>query len=219
MSYNICIFDLDGTLTDPKECIVACYQHALNHFGITETEENIIKHIGPPLRETLSNAYNLSADDCEVGVKKFCEYFDAHGLAKNAIYNHTKNLLQTLKSAGKTLAVATNKNTHDAKLILDFHNISEFFEAISGDERDGSLSKNGKGKIIEIAINGLEITDKSKIVMIGDRKNDILGAKDVGIDSIGVLWGYGSREELEAAGATHIAKDTNETLEIISTGR
>ena len=215
MAYDICIFDLDGTLLDPKEGIVKSYKYALEHFDIDENSENLTKFIGPPLRQVFTEHYKFSEQDCEKAVERFRKYFADKGILENTVYDGIFGLLEKVKLEGKTLLVATNKVTEYAKIILEHFGLLKYFDVVSGDDFDGTLSVNGKGKIIENAMEFAEVKDKSKIAMIGDRKNDILGAKDVGIDSIGILWGYGSREELKTAGATYIAKDVDEAFDII----
>ena len=215
MSYDVCIFDLDGTLTDPKEGITKSYQYALKSFGINEEQENLTRHIGPPLREVFADYYGFSTDKAEEAVAKYRERFADKGIHENKLYDGVPELLAELKLQGKILAVATNKVAEYAKIILNHFDLLRYFDVISGDDFDGTLSRNGKCEIIKIAMNSLEITDKTRVIMIGDRKNDVLGAKDVGIDSAGVLWGYGSRDELITAGATHLAKGMQEMLEII----
>ena len=200
---EIILFDLDGTLTDPKEGITKSYQYALSAFGIEENPDDMVRFIGPPLRETISRHYGFSPADTEKAVAKFREYFSETGLLQNAVYPGVPELLQALYDSGRTLAVATNKAAVYTRRILEHFGLARYFAFVSGDEMDGSLTKNGKREIIRIA---LEAVGSTNAVMIGDRKHDIIGAIEAGIDSVGVLYGYGSREELADAGATVIAE-------------
>ena len=204
---EIILFDLDGTLTDPKEGITKSYQYALSAFGIQESLDNMTTYIGPPLRETFAERYGFSPSDVEKAVAKFREYFAETGLLQNAVYPGVPELLQTLHGAGKTLVVATNKVADYARRILEHFGLAGYIAFVSGDDMAGSLTKAGKREIIRIALETIGVADKSKAVMVGDRKHDIIGAKETGIDSIGILYGYGSAEELAEAGATYIAKD------------
>ena len=215
MSYSICLFDLDGTLTDPKLGITKSFQYALSSFGIYEELDSLTKFIGPPLRESFRDFYRFSDSDTEKAVTKFREYFAEAGLFENAVYPDTIKTLQKLKKHGKTLVVATSKVKAYANRILEHFNIDGYFTFVSGDEMDGSLTKNGKRDIIRIPLDILDPKRETSAVMIGDRKHDIIGARENEIDSIGNTWGYGSRNELEAAGATWIIDSTDELCRII----
>jgi phosphoglycolate phosphatase len=214
--YDLCIFDLDGTLTDPKLGITKSFQFALSSFGIHEELDGLTKFIGPPLRESFREHYGFSDSDTEKAVIKFREYFAETGLFENAIYPDIHELLQKLKNRGKTLAVATSKAAFYADRILENFDLTRYFSFVSGDEMDGSLTKNGKQDVIRIALGTLDPARRMGSVMIGDREHDIFGAREVGIDSIGNTWGYGSRDELEAAGSTWIVDSTDELYRLIA---
>ncbi|MCL2085284.1 MAG: HAD hydrolase-like protein [Oscillospiraceae bacterium] len=216
MPYELCVFDLDGTLTDPKEGITKSYQHALSAFGIHEEADELTKFIGPPLRETFGSYYGFSAQDTERAVAKYREYFFETGIFQNVVYPKIPEALQELKNKNVTLAVATNKVTLLASRILEHFKLGGFFSFVSGDEMDGRLTKNGKRDIIRIALDALDPKRERAAVMIGDRGIDITGANEAGIDGIGVLWGYGSRGELEEAGAKQTAASPGELLRMIS---
>ena len=216
MPYKLCIFDLDGTLTDPKLGITRSFQYALASFGINEELDNLTRFIGPPLRDSFRVSYNFTESDTEKAVAKFREYYTETGLFENSVYPDIPGLLQKLKDSGRTLAVATNKVAIYSKLILEHFDIAGYFSFVSGDEMDGSLTKNGKTDIIRIALGALDPERKMPAVMIGDRELDIFGAREAGIDSIGNTWGYGSRSELETAGATWIVDSADELLRLIT---
>ena len=215
MLYDFCLFDLDGTLTDPKVGITKSYQHALSAFGIHEELENLLQFIGPPLRSNFRDYYGLSEADTEKAVAKFREYFIEKGLLENMVYPGIPEILQELKGKGVTLAVATSKVTAFANKVLNHFSLDGYFGFVSGDDMDGSLTINGKGDIIRTALDALDPGRSNKPVMIGDRHHDITGANDVGIDSIGITWGYGSRGELEDAGATWIVESLDELCKLI----
>lgn len=218
MNKTLCLFDLDGTLTDPKLGITKSYQYALSSFGIHEELENLVKFIGPPLRDVFKDTYGFSDADTEKVVAKFREYFSTTGLFENDAYDGTYELLQVLKDNGVVMAVATSKVTKYTLQILEHFKLDGYFSFVSGDEMDGSLTKSGKREIIRIARDKLDPDHMLKAVMIGDRKHDIIGAYENGIDSIGVLWGYGSRSELEEAGATMIVETPAELGRLILEG-
>ena len=216
MSYDLCIFDLDGTLTDPKLGITKAYQHALASFGIHEEPDDLDRFIGPPLREIFREAYHFSGSDTEKAVTKFREYFAATGLLENSVYPGIPELLQNLIDSGRKLAIATSKVKLYTIEILKHFELDRYFTFISADEMDGSLTRNGKRDIIKLVLDTLNPELALTAVMIGDRKHDILGARELGVYSIGVTWGYGSRRELEDAGAAYIADAPDELQRLLT---
>jgi len=215
MAYELCIFDLDGTLTDPKVGITKSFQHALSVFEIQENANSLEKLIGPPLRDSFKNYYGFSETDTEKAVIKFREYFTETGLFENTVYPGIEKTLQELISHEKILAVATSKVTVYANKILEHFNLNKYFSFVFGDEMDGRRTKNGKRDIIKSVIKTLDPESKMTSVMIGDRKHDIIGAKENEIDSIGVTWGYGSRDELELEKTTWIVDSTVALCDLI----
>lgn len=208
-NYEIILFDLDGCLTDPKVGITSSVQYALNRFGIIENNlDNLEKFIGPPLLDSFSEFYSFSDEEARKAINYYREYFSAQGIFENKVYDGIFDLLSSLKIAEKTLLLATSKPTVYAEKILDHFKLDYFFTAIVGSNLDGSMSN--KDQIIKYALSLLSNVDKSKVVMIGDRKHDIIGAKKNQIDSIGVQYGYGSIEELKKANPEYIVKDISE---------
>ena len=216
MSYDLCLFDVDGTLTDPQLGLTRSYQYALEKFGIHEELDNLMKFIGPPLRENFRNFYGFSDADTEKAVVIFREYFTQTGLYENKLYPEIPETLQKLEDRGIILAVATNKVKIYTDKILEYFGIGRYFSLVSGDEPDGSLTVNGKRDIIRNVLDTLDPERKMSTVMIGDREHDIIGARENGIDSIGIMWGYGSRAELEKAGATIIIETAAELCNIVT---
>jgi len=210
MPYDICIFDLDGTLTDPGLGITKGYRLALSAFGIDEQLDSLKKLIGPPLRDNFRKTYGLSDADTEKAVAIFRAYLNETGLYENILYEGIPELLRDLTESGIKLALATNKSVNFAHMTVEYFKIGQYFGYLSGDAPDGSLTKNGKQKIIRAALDALDPEGRKQAVMIGDREDDIFGAKANNIDSIGITWGYGSRAELEAAGATRILDSPGE---------
>ena len=205
------LFDLDGTLTDPKEGITKSVRHALEHFGIHVKElEQLTPFIGPPLTDSFESFYGFTHEQALEGVRVYREYFSVQGWRENREYAGIREMLEALKRAGLSLFVATSKPEVYAKRILDYFSMTEYFDFVGGADLEGKRVR--KADVIRYLLEKEKITDVSQAVMIGDRKHDILGAKEVGMDSIGVLYGYGSREELTEAGAGYIA-ETVEALE------
>lgn len=210
--YDVILFDLDGTLTDPGLGITNSVAYALKKYGITaESREELYKFIGPPLHKSFEMFYGFSEKEAMRAVEYYREYYKEKGIYENSVYDGIENLLEKLKEAGKKVIVATSKPEVFAKEIIRHFSLDEYFFYVAGSNLDGS--RTVKAEVIEYALAEGGVTDKSSVVMIGDREHDIIGAKKAGVDSIGVLFGYGSREELEAAGATHIA-DTVESIQL-----
>lgn len=203
-SYGYLFFDLDGTLTDPGEGITKSVAYALEKFGIHVADRSeLYCFIGPTLYDSFRKYYGFSDGDANRAVGYYREYFRVDGIFDNRVYDGIPELLAKLRSAGKKLVLATSKPEEFARRIMDRFELARYFEHIAGATMDGRIGK--KSEVIEYAAKGAGITDKSSVLMIGDRENDVLGAKTAGVDSMGVLFGYGTRQELEAAGPTYIA--------------
>jgi phosphoglycolate phosphatase len=201
--YNPILFDLDGTLTDPKLGITRSVAYALRHFGIEVADcDSLVNFIGPPLRDSFRQFYGFSDEQAETAVAKYREYFSETGIFENTPYDGMPELLQKLKGAGRTLAIATSKPWVYAEKIAERFGFAEYFDFIAGAELDGARSE--KSELISYALERLGVSDKRGAVMIGDREFDMRGAAQLGIDGIGILWGYGTRDELLAAGATRV---------------
>ena len=206
-------FDLDGTLTDPALGITNSFKHALKCFGLEiPTYEKLCSFIGPPLVDTFRTQFGFSEEKAALGVVKYREYFAEKGLLENAVYPGIPDLLSTLKDAGKKLVVATSKPEEYSVKIIEHFGLAQYFENVCGSLMDETRSK--KDEVIEYALERNQIDDRGKILMIGDRKHDILGAKKTGLKSCGVLFGYGSMQELQSAGADYIAGNITKLKDI-----
>jgi phosphoglycolate phosphatase len=214
MNKKYILFDLDGTLTDPEEGITKSLQHALSFIDIKVEDRSILKrHIGPPLADGLREFFGLDDGQIEEVIGYFREYFVDKGIFMNYKYEGIEELLDSLVKAGKTLIVATSKPEVLAERILKHFNLDQYFTDICGSNLDETRSK--KGEVIAYALEENGIKEKEQVVMIGDRLHDILGAKENDIASIGVLYGFGSREEHVKAGADRIAADLKELEDIL----
>ena len=209
--YDVILFDLDGTITDPGIGITNSVAHALKKYGITvEDRAELYKFIGPPLHESFEKFYGL---DGLQAVEDYREYYRDRGIYENLVYGGVEEMLKKLNAAGKKVILATSKPEIFAREVLRYFNLTDYFYYAAGANLDGSLTD--KAEVIAYALKEGGVTDKSTVVMIGDREHDIIGAKKNGVDSIGVLYGYGSREELEAAGADCIAATVEELTETL----
>ena len=213
-SYDIILFDLDGTLTDPGVGITNSVAYALEKYHIqVEDRKQLYRFIGPPLHESFENDYGFSEEEAKTAVEYYREYFKEKGMFENVVYECIPELLRDLKDRGKTLVVATSKPEIFAKQILEHFGLKEYFTYIAGANMDGTRTK--KDEVIRYALKSCGISRVAGVVMVGDREHDIMGANKVGLDSIGVLFGYGSRQELTDAGATYISESVDMLSEIL----
>lgn len=210
------LFDLDGTLTDPMIGITKSVQYALRSYGIqVERLEDLCPFIGPPLRDSFMKYYGFDSDQATEAIWKYREYFSMTGLYENKEYAGIKEMLAALRDEGKKLYVATSKPELFAKKILEHFQMAEYFTFIGGASMDETRVK--KGDVIGYVLEENQITDLSQVVMVGDREHDVIGAKEAGIESVGVLYGYGSREELEEAGANEIVSTVEALRNLLCT--
>ena len=199
------LFDLEGTLTDPGIGITNSVMYSLRKFDINvEDRTSLYKFIGPPLRESFEKFYGFSGEKSKLAVQYYREYFKKQGLYENEVYGGIADLLIQLKERGKSLIVATSKPESFAVEILQHFNLYDYFDFVAGATMDETRIK--KADIIKYALQSCNIFEKSSAIMIGDREHDIIGAKENGLDSIGVLFGYGGYDELIEAGATFVAR-------------
>lgn len=213
-NYETVLFDLDGTLTDPGIGITNSVMYALKKYGIEVSDRaELYCFIGPPLLDSFQRYYGFSEKQAIEAVAYYREYFSDGGLFENTVYDGIEKLLQNLKKAGKKLVVATSKPEVFAVRILEHFGLAEYFDYIAGAELNGP--RNRKGDVIAYALTSCGIADASNVIMVGDREHDVNGAKENGIDCIGVLFGYGNRRELEEAGAAYIAETVEEIERII----
>lgn len=212
--YTTILLDLDGTVTDPMVGITKSVEYALNHFGIqVENIRDLCPFIGPPLLDSFKEFYHFTDAQAEEAVVKYRERFSQTGIYENKLYEGMKEFLAVANQQGRRIMLATLKPTLFAKRILDYFNLSEYFTFVAGSGLDGSFPT--KADVIRYVLQENKLTDLSTVVMVGDRKHDIIGAKEAGINSIGVLYGYGNREELTQAGADRIVATIPELKQIL----
>lgn len=212
--FNYILFDLDGTLTDPKEGITKSVAYALKSFGIEVEDLNTLcKFIGPPLKESFMKYYGMNSEDGDKAVETYREYFKPYGVYENEVYEGIPELLAGLKLSGKKVVLATSKPTVFARTILEHFDLTQYFDVVVGSELDGT--RVAKAEVIEYALQLAGVTDKAQVVMIGDREHDVIGAKKNGVASIGVTYGYGSREEHEACEADVIVESVGELAKVL----
>ncbi len=190
---TILLFDLDGTLTDPKEGILNSILYALNKKGIHEVNpEELVCFIGPPLHLSFQKRYHLSEPEAFEMVGLFREYFAEKGIYENSIYPGVFELLRELKNRRKTLALATSKPTHFAKQVIDYFKIAGFFDFIAGANIDGS--RTDKKEVVAFALELTGNKPKNEYLMIGDREHDVRGAHFHSVEACWVNYGYGDEK-------------------------
>lgn len=212
--YTHLLMDLDGTVTDPMEGITRAVEYALSSFGIEINDRRqLYPFIGPPLKASFREFYGFNEEEAGRAILKYREYFSARGIFENKLYEGMKEFLESQRAAGKQLILATSKPEHYACRILDYFQLTPYFTFIGGSSLDDQRFE--KAEVIRHILATLPITDLSSAIMVGDRKFDIEGAHLNGLPAIGVLYGYGSREELEQAGADYLAADLTELSRLV----
>ena len=213
--YQYILFDLDGTLTDPREGITKSVQYALAKMGIEEPDLSALEHfIGPPLYDEFRRCYNFDDAQAKQAVAAYRERFSVHGWKENILFDGVPAMLQTLRDAGKTLAVASSKPTVFVEKILELFEIAPYFDAVSGATLDGSIST--KAQVVEQALAMLSVEDRKDVVLVGDRMHDVEGARLCAIDCVGVTFGFGGLRELQQAGAKHVVQDFSELIRLLT---
>ena len=211
MKYNNIFFDLDGTLTDSGEGIRNSVSYALDKFGIKDVDKAVLnKFIGPPLIDAFIEHFGFTHENAELALKYYREYFAPKGIYENSVYEGIPELLGDLRLAGAKLYLATSKPEHFAKQILDHFDLAKYFAYVSGPEMDGT--RNEKHEVIEYALQNLNIPSADVVLMVGDRRDDVVGAQKCNMNCVGVEWGFGTKEELVAAGAIQVIQEPQELL-------
>lgn len=203
MERKYILFDLDGTLTDPMMGITKSVRYALNYYGINVDDlKDLLPFIGPPLRDSFKEFYGFDEDKANEAVIKYREYFSTEGIFDNKVYKGIPECLQTLKDAGKVLLVATSKPEKFAKQIIEYFDLAKYFDFIGGSEFN---CREKKADVIDyvLKVNHLNTND---VIMVGDRKHDIIGAHENSLPCVGVLYGYGSLEELTENQADYLVE-------------
>lgn len=209
MKYETVLFDLDGTLTDSSEGITNSVAYALCAFGYKyESLKQLECFIGPPLKEQFMHFCSVDEETGEKLVEKYREYYAEKGIYQNKLYKGADEMLHTLKKNGKKIVLTTSKPEKYAIIILKHFKIYDLFDFCAGALMTNS--RTNKDEVIEYALENLENINKKTTIMVGDRMHDVIGASKHGIDTIGVLYGFGTRKELAESGAVQICKSVEE---------
>lgn len=218
--YDTILFDLDGTLTDSSEGITKSIEYALNKMGISCNDRNeLLKYIGPPL--TVSFRDYFEGEDIDKAVKLYRERYSEIGWKENRVYDGVPEMLAKLKQSGKRIYMATSKPEHFAKMIAEYFDFAKYFDVICGASMD--LLRYNKQQVVEYALSlaGIalgedgRVSESSGVLMVGDRHHDVEGAGALGIGTLGVTYGFGTRDELTYCGAICVADSPQEVAELI----
>lgn len=210
--YQYILFDLDGTLTDPGEGITKSIAYAFDTYGFSYSSlEELQVYIGPPLNEEFMARLGVDLATAGALAEKFRERYNVTGWKENHPMPGMREALEVLKEQGRHLAVATSKPLGIATRVLEYFDLARYFEVICGSNPDGSRGE--KWMIVQDALQQLGVTEETKplAVMVGDRKHDIIGGQKNGLATVGLTFGYGSREEFANAGVSYVA-DSGEEL-------
>lgn len=214
MKKKYVLFDLDGTLTDSQDGILNSIEYMLNFYGIrAESRDALRPWLGPPLKESLMKYYGFSEEKALEGVGKYREYFDRKGIFENRVYPGVVPLLEALTAGGHRLYLATSKPEIASRRIMEHFDLAGYFTYIGGASQDDSRVR--KADVIRYVLDTCNITDLSQVIMVGDREHDVYGAQKNRLETIGVLYGYGSKEELARAGAPYLAETPEEILRFV----
>lgn len=198
------LFDLDGTLTDSAPGLISCIGYALDQMGIEHPDEETMRtFLGPPLWVTFRDHFGLDEAQVVRAIELYRERYHDTGMFENTVYDGIQDTLETLRDANIRMAIATSKPEYSATRILEHFDLAQYFEFIGADDLEGTRASKTKVIAHVLANTGLDPTTQ-RLTMVGDRRHDVEGAAAHGIDTIGVLWGYGDREELTSAGAHRI---------------
>lgn len=213
--FDFVLFDLDGTLTDSGPGILNCLEYALEDQGIEYPEREVMRSfLGPPLAVTFREHFGMNDFQITQALVKYRERYHDVGLFENSVYDGIPELLAQLHTAEIPMATATSKPEYSATRILEHFELDQYFEFIGAAALDGS--RDSKTLVIEHTLASIRAHPSThSMIMIGDRFHDVHGAKDHGIDTIGVLWGYGDESELREAGAQHIAANPQQLASIL----
>lgn len=214
-NYDAVLFDFDGTVADTGKGIFNGVYHVLASMGINPPEPETLRFfIGPPLYESFRVVFDFDEETCNAAVIKYREYYSTKGIFELTMYDGMEELFRKLKAANIKTGIASSKPEVFLLRIAESLGLDQLVDTVKGSDID--YTNSDKSAIIRRAMDAMNLPDGAKVLMIGDRSFDILGAKRAGVDSAGVLFGYGSREEFEEAGANYIVADTYELFEIIT---
>lgn len=207
--YDVIAFDLDGTLTNPERGLIASFVYALGKMGVDYGEKEELKRfIGPPIYEEWQRVFGFTPEESSEALLIFREYYSVYGWWDNEMYPGVPEMLRALCESGKKIILATSKPEVFARKILDLFDIAKYFDYVGGADTDKTRDK--KHEVLAYSMASLGVTDTSRVILVGDRVYDAEGARACGVDSLGVLYGHGSREEIENSGFNYICESVED---------
>lgn len=207
--YDVIAFDLDGTLTNPERGLIASFVYALGKMGVDYGEKEELKRfIGPPIYEEWQRVFGFTPEESSEALLIFREYYSVYGWWDNEMYQGVPEMLRALCESGKKIILATSKPEVFARKILDLFDIAKYFDYVGGADTDKTRDK--KHEVLAYSMASLGVTDTSRVILVGDRVYDAEGARACGVDSLGVLYGHGSREEIENSGFNYICESVED---------
>lgn len=211
--YDYIAFDLDGTLSDPEHGLVEGFIYAFKKMGVTDygDRDSLRRFIGPSLYVVWQDEFGFNEHTVIDAIEKFREYYNIYGWWDNRVYDGIPEMLDKLHKSGKTVMLATSKPEDTAKKIMSLFELDKYFDFLGGAAGD---NRDHKWEVLEYSMRSVS-ADPARTVLVGDRMYDAEGAARCGVDSIGVLWGHGTREELEASGFTHIVSTPEELVSLL----
>lgn len=213
--YDYVIFDFDGTVADTGEGILKSLEYSFEQMGRPVPDlSDLKKFIGPPIHYSYVTFYGVAEDEVETYIKKYRERYREKGIFECFVYDGMRELLSALREIGVKIGIASSKPIKLIFDVMEYLHLGEFFDAVVGTQFDDS-NHPGKTDLVLESMAKLGAKDKSRVLMVGDRYFDIDGAKGAGVDSVGVVYGYGSREEFREHGATFIVDKPSEILGIV----
>lgn len=209
--YQYCFWDLDGTLTDSAPGITHSVRYAMEKMGDPlPPEKDLTCFIGPPLLYSFENYLGLSPADSHLAVDYYRECYRAGAMLECNVYDGVRETLEALNKQGITCVLATCKPHEFANRIIEHFDLAKYFSYVSGPEMDGT--RNEKHEVITYALQNLNIPSPNQVLMVGDRRDDVIGAARCNMECVGVEWGFGSVQELNDAGAIDVIFKPQELL-------
>lgn len=212
--YDVVAFDLDGTLTNPERGLVASFKYAFDKMKIPYgSPDELKRYIGPPLFEEWQRTLGISPEKSSEMLLVFREFYQTYGWWDNELYPGVPEMLAELRDRGKKIVLATSKPEIFAKKILDLFDISRYFDFVGGAASDKIRDK--KHEVLSYSLNAIGCREMSECILVGDRKYDAEGAASLGVDSLGVLYGHGTKAEITAANFTYVAENVADIARLL----